>query len=51
MNIEQISQARIFDGTQGVYRHKSEATGTDMEFSVFVPEQASTGPLPVLYYL
>jgi len=51
MNIEQISQARIFDGTQGVYRHKSNSTGTDMEFSVYIPDQANDGPLPVLYYL
>jgi len=50
-SLETISQASIFDGTQGVYRHQSQATGTDMEFSVFVPTQAKSGPLPVLYYL
>ena len=39
-------------GVQGVYRHASAATGTDMTFSVFVPPQAETGePLPVLWYL
>jgi S-formylglutathione hydrolase len=50
-SLETLSQARIFAGTQGVYRHKSSATGTDMAFSVYLPEQASAGPLPVLYYL
>ena len=40
-----------YGGTQGVYRHASRATGTDMTFSVFVPPQAEHGPCPVLWYL
>ncbi|MBT3703101.1 MAG: S-formylglutathione hydrolase [Alphaproteobacteria bacterium] len=50
-SLETISETRIFNGTHGVYRHPSQATGTDMEFSVFIPDQARSGPLPVLYYL
>lgn len=38
-------------GVQGVYRHRSEATGTDMTFAVFVPPQAASGPCPVVTYL
>jgi S-formylglutathione hydrolase len=51
MAIETKSEARCFEGTLGVYAHASEATGTEMKFSVFVPPQAHSGPLPVLYYL
>jgi S-formylglutathione hydrolase len=36
---------------QGVYRHASAATGTDMLFSIFVPGHESGVRLPVLWYL
>ena len=50
--IETLSQARAFGGTQGVYRHASRETGTDMTFSVFLPPQAAAGAkLPVIWYL
>jgi S-formylglutathione hydrolase len=50
--IETISINRSFDGTQGVYRHASAETGTDMVFSVYVPPQAMAGAkLPVVWYL
>jgi S-formylglutathione hydrolase len=48
---ETLSENKAFGGTQGVYRHASSATGTDMTFSVFVPPQAERGPCPVLWYL
>ena len=51
MTIETLSENKAFGGTQGVYRHASRATGTDMTFSVFVPPQAEHGPCPVLWYL
>ena len=35
--LETVSQTSMFGGVQSVYRHKSTATGNDMEFSVFVP--------------
>jgi len=50
--LETVSEVRSHGGTQGVYRHASAATGTDMTFSVFVPPQPEKGePLPVLWYL
>jgi len=52
MTIETLSTNRCFGGTQGVYRHASSETGTDMTFSVFVPPQAAAGKLlPVIWYL
>jgi catechol 2,3-dioxygenase-like lactoylglutathione lyase family enzyme len=37
VTIETVSEAKSFGGTQGVYRHASSATGTEMTFAVFVP--------------
>jgi S-formylglutathione hydrolase len=52
MSLETISTNASFGGAQGVYRHASAATGTDMTFSVFVPEAASAGDkMPVVWYL
>jgi S-formylglutathione hydrolase len=52
VTLETLSLARSFGGTQGVYRHKSRETGTDMVFSVYLPPQAEAGQrLPVLWYL
>jgi S-formylglutathione hydrolase len=51
MSIETISSNRSFGGTQGVYKHASSATGTDMTFSVFVPDHAPGAKLPVIWYL
>jgi len=51
MTLETVSTNRMFDGTQGVYRHKSAETGTDMTFGVYIPPQAADGPVPVLWYL
>lgn len=47
--METVSTNRAHGGTQGVYRHDSAATATEMIFSVFVPE--GDGPFPVLWYL
>lgn len=46
-----ISENRCFGGVQGVYAHHSEATGTDMTFGLFLPEEADRAPVPVLWYL
>jgi S-formylglutathione hydrolase len=51
VTIETVSEAKSFGGTQGVYRHASSATGTEMTFAVFVPEHSSGTKLPVLWYL
>jgi len=49
--METISTNRAFGGTQGVYRHASAATGTDMTVSVYVPPHAEGATLPVVWYL
>lgn len=54
MTLETISTNRSHGGVQGVYRHASRETGTEMTFSVFVPPQglaADAAPLPVVWYL
>ncbi len=45
------SENTCFGGIQGVYTHASRATGTDMTFGLFLPEEARDGPVPVLWYL
>jgi S-formylglutathione hydrolase len=49
--MEQVGTNRSHGGTQGVYTHQSETTGTPMTFSVFVPDHAEGAKLPVLWYL
>ncbi len=49
--MQTVSEVRSHGGTQGVYTHASVATGTDMTFAVFVPDQAPGTKLPVLWYL
>ena len=51
MTIETISESRSHGGAQGVYRHRSRSTGTEMTFSLFLPPQAADGPVPLLTYL
>lgn len=51
MSFEVVSQARCFDGTQFVYRHDSEETGTPMRVAVYVPPQARQGKVPVVWFL
>jgi len=51
MTIETVSETKCFGGNQGVYKHASEATGTDMTFQVFVPEHREGEKLPVLWWL
>ena len=49
--IETLSEVKAHGGVQGVYRHASAVTHTDMTFSVFVPDHAPGTRLPVLWYL
>jgi len=49
--METVSTAKAFGGTQGVYRHASQATGTPMTFSVYVPPHDQGTILPVVWYL
>lgn len=48
---EMIDSHRSHGGEQQRYRHRSETLGCNMVYSVFLPPQATDGPVPVLYYL
>jgi S-formylglutathione hydrolase len=49
--MEQVSANRSHGGVQGVYKHASLETGTEMTFSVFVPDHAPAAKMPILWYL
>ena len=49
--METVSTSKAYGGTQGVYRHASTATGTDMIFAVYVPPHDEGARLPVLWFL
>ncbi len=46
-----ISKNACFGGTQGVYSHASDVCACDMTFGLFLPAEATDGPVPVLWYL
>ncbi|MBM9593218.1 S-formylglutathione hydrolase [Roseitranquillus sediminis] len=49
--METVAQMRCFGGMQGVHTHRSKVCGCDMTFGLFLPEEAETGPVPLLWYL
>ena len=49
--METLSESKCFGGVQGVYRHSSTATGTDMTFGLFQPAEAAHVAVPVLWFL
>jgi S-formylglutathione hydrolase len=51
MSLERIEHRACFGGWQDVYRRRSEVLGCDMNFAVYLPPQADTQKLPVLYWL
>ena len=51
MTIQTVSTNISYGGVQGVYRHASASTGTDMVFSVYVPPHPAGAKLPVVWYL
>ncbi|MBT8086920.1 MAG: S-formylglutathione hydrolase [Gammaproteobacteria bacterium] len=51
MKIETLSETACFGGRIGFYRHRSDCNDCDMQFSVFVPPQATHGKVPVLTFL
>jgi S-formylglutathione hydrolase len=46
-----VSTSRCFGGTQFVFRHRSEITGTDMRFAAFVPPEGAAGKRPIVWFL
>ena len=49
--METVSTSKAYGGIQGVYRHASTATGTDMTFAVDVPPHDEGARLPVVWFL
>jgi S-formylglutathione hydrolase len=48
---EQLSRQRLFGGWLDRYTHRSEALDCDMTVGVFLPPQAESGTVPVLWWL
>ncbi len=49
--MEHLASAKIFDGQQSQYRHRSTSLNCEMVFSIFLPPQAEISKVPVLYWL
>ena len=49
--MEQVSQNKCFDGSVQFLKHASKTVKTDMTFSIFLPPQAETEKVPVVYWL
>jgi len=49
--METVSENACFGGVQGVYTHRSNACACDMTFGLFLPKEAQSGPVPVIWYL
>ena len=49
--LENISCNRSFGGWHKQYRHQSQVLNCEMRFAIYLPPQAASGPVPVLYWL
>jgi S-formylglutathione hydrolase len=49
--IKAVAQNLCFGGVQSVYTHQSRETGCPMRFGVFLPPQAKSAHVPILYWL
>ena len=49
--MQRIEHRACFGGWQDVYEHASDTLGCTMRFAVYLPPQAETAKLPVLYWL
>ncbi|MFV8817650.1 S-formylglutathione hydrolase [Haliea sp. E17] len=49
--MEKIAESRCFGGLQQRYTHRSEALDCSMNFSLYLPPQAESEPVPLLYWL
>ena len=49
--LETVAANRCFGGWHRRLRHRSAALGCDMVFAIYLPPQAESGPVPVLYWL
>ena len=51
MSLIQKESHRSFGGTQAVYTHRADSVSGDMEFSLYLPQQAEESRVPLLVYL
>ena len=51
MKLTRISSNKSFGGKQATYSHESELCKTTMRFAIFLPKQAKTTKVPVLWFL
>jgi S-formylglutathione hydrolase len=51
ISMERIEHRAAFGGWQDVYQHRSQVLGCEMKVAVYLPPQAATQTLPVLYWL
>ncbi len=51
MSLKIAADVKSFGGRQIRYMHHSQLLNCDMHFSVYLPPQASEGPVPSLYWL
>ncbi|HET9843076.1 MAG TPA: S-formylglutathione hydrolase [Gammaproteobacteria bacterium] len=51
MTIQLIEQHKCFGGTQAIYSHLSTENTCEMRFGIFIPPQAESRKVPVLYWL
>lgn len=51
MALNELSANYSFDGWQKVFSHDSKTVGCSMKFAIYLPPQAETGKVPVLYWL
>ncbi|XP_046667808.1 S-formylglutathione hydrolase isoform X2 [Homalodisca vitripennis] len=50
-SLKKISSNRSFQGYQHVYSHDSGELQCSMKFAIYLPPQAESGPVPVIYWL
>ena len=51
MSLQEIAKTACFDGEQLRFRHASATLNCDMQFSVYLPPQASHAKVPAIYFL
>ncbi|MCW3173086.1 S-formylglutathione hydrolase [Shewanella sp. FYR11-62] len=49
--LEQVSSTKVFGGWLRQFNHQSEVNNCSMRFAIYLPPQAATQKVPVLYWL
>lgn len=51
MSLNKVEERRVSGGTQEVWSHDSQVLGATAKFAIYLPPQANTQRVPVLYWL